>query len=182
MLDVRVDMGPGVVTRDDRLAELYRAESARVVNLAYAITGDRELADDLMQEAFLKVGSRLRRVAPDDFGAYLRTAVVNLARSHHRRTFVRRKHEGEIEHQQVTRQRRYEEEAGVSDTRDALWRALQTLPARQREAVVCRFFMDMSEQDTARTLGVGVGTVKSSVSRGLQALRAVVDVDEVQGR
>jgi RNA polymerase sigma-70 factor (sigma-E family) len=175
-------MGPGAVTKADRLAELYRAESARVVNLAYALTGDRALAEDLMQEAFLKVGSRLRRVAPDDFGAYLRTTVVNLARSHHRRTFVRRKHAGEVEHQHVTRQRIYEEGAGVSDTRDMLWRALQSLPARQREAVVCRFFMDMSEQETARTLGVGVGTVKSSVSRGLQALRGIVDVDEVQER
>jgi RNA polymerase sigma-70 factor (ECF subfamily) len=50
---------------------------------------------------------------------------------------------------------------------------------RQREAIVCRFYLDMSEQQTAETLGVRVGTVKSATSRGLQTLRAALDREEV---
>ena len=62
-----------------------------------------------------------------------------------------------------------------AETRDELWVALLKLPVQQREAIVCRFYLDMSEQQTAEALGVRVGTVKSTTSRGLQALRAALE-------
>ena len=70
-------------------ADQYKAESASVATLAYLLTGDRHLAEDLMQEAFLRVGSRLRHVSPETFGPYVRRTVVNLARSHFRKNGVR---------------------------------------------------------------------------------------------
>jgi RNA polymerase sigma-70 factor (sigma-E family) len=152
-------------------ADQYRAESAGVARLAYLLTGDRDLAEDLMQEAFLRVGSRLRHVSPETFGPYVRRAVVNLARSHFRRAAVRRKHASAIESEQHRRQEATDARGTDAETRDELWRMLQQLPERQREAIVCRFYLDLSEAQTADALGISTGTVKSSTSRGLAALR-----------
>ncbi len=163
--------------RDDRLADLYRAESARAVNLAYLLTGQRALAEDLAQAAFVRVASRLREVSPDDFAAYLRQTLLNVVRSHYRHVRVRRKYADRIE-AEAERHRRAAEDASRSadsDTREHLGAALQALPVRQREAIVCRYYLDMSEQQTAEALGVRVGTVKSATSRGLDALRAALD-------
>jgi RNA polymerase sigma-70 factor (sigma-E family) len=160
------------------LADLYRAESGRAATLAYLLTGDRHLAEDLVQEAFLRVGSRLRHVSPETFGPYLRKTVVNLARSHFRRSAVRRKYAGRIEQEHVLRQQAAEAGSTDDGTREELWRALQGLPARQRETIVCRFYSDMSEAETAAALGISLGTVKSSTSRGLAALRAAMVGEE----
>jgi RNA polymerase sigma-70 factor (sigma-E family) len=165
------------VRREDLLAELYRAESARVVNLAYLLTGQRQLAEDLAQEAFLRVASRIREVSPDAFGAYLRQTVVNLVRSHFRHERVERRYADRVE-SEAARRRETTEAASRStelETRDELWSALQALPARQREAIVCRYYLDLSEEQTADALRVAVGTVKSATSRGLQALRGTLE-------
>jgi len=169
---------PGDAARgSERLAELYRSESARVVNLAYLLTGQRQLAEDIAQEAFLRVASRLREVSPDSFGAYLQQTVVNLVRSHYRHARVQRRYADRIEAEAARNQAATEAASAGSDaeTRDELWLALLTLPVHQREAIVCRFYLDMSEQQTAEALGVRVGTVKSTTSRGLQALRAALE-------
>jgi RNA polymerase sigma-70 factor (sigma-E family) len=161
--------------RGDLLADLYRAESAHVVNLAYLLTGQRQLAEDLAQEAFLRVASRIREVSPDAFAAYLRQTVVNLVRSHFRHARVERRYADRVESD--AEQRRQASEASSAtdaDTRDELWRALQALPVRQREAIVCRFYLDLSEEQTADTLRVAIGTVKSATSRGLQTLRGAL--------
>ena len=155
-------------------ADLYRAESASVARLAYLLTGDRHLAEDLMQEAFLRVGSRLRHVSPETFGPYVRRTVVNLARSHFRKSAVRKKYAGTIETESELRRQRMEAGGTDTETRDALWNVLQALPDRQREAVVCRFYFDMSEAETADALGISIGSVKSSTSRGLAALRVAL--------
>ena len=63
-----------------------------------------------------------------------------------------------------------------TDTHDDLWHTLRELPVRQREAIVCRFYLDMSEEQTADTIRMAVGTVKSATSRGLQALSETLDV------
>ena len=166
--------------REDRLADLYRAESARVVNLAYLLTGQRQLAEDLAQDAFVRVASRLRAVNPDAFGAYLRQTVVNLVRSHYRHARVQRRYADRIA-ADAERHRVAGEavsDSSAADTRGELWSALQALPARQREVIVCRFYLDMSEDQTAETLGVPVGTVKSATSRGLHTLRASLESEE----
>ena len=150
------------------------------MNLAYLLTGQRQLAEDLAQDAFVRVASRLRDVSPDAFGAYLRQTVVNLVRSHYRHARVQRRYADRIA-ADAERHRAAGEAASESfetDARGELWSALQALPARQREAIVCRFYLDMSEDQTAETLGVPVGTVKSATSRGLRALRASLESEE----
>jgi RNA polymerase sigma-70 factor (sigma-E family) len=166
----------------DLLADLYRAESAHVVNLAYLLTGQRQLAEDLAQEAFLRVASRIREVSPDAFAAYLRQTVVNLVRSHYRHVRVERRYADRVESDAERRREASEASSRMTDadTRDELWSALEQLPARQREAIVCRFYLDLSEEQTAETLRVAVGTVKSATSRGLQTLRTALESEREQ--
>jgi RNA polymerase sigma-70 factor (sigma-E family) len=148
-----------------RLAELYQAHAPAAVRLAYLLTGDRALAEDLVQEAFVRLFGRFRDLRnPDAFGAYLRTTVVNLARSHFRRAKVERAY--------VDREAR-SSQASSPDAggRQEMWEALQRLRPRQRAAIVLRYYEDLTETQTAEVLGCAVGTVKSLVSRGIDRLR-----------
>jgi RNA polymerase sigma factor (sigma-70 family) len=93
--------------------------------------------------------------------------VINLARKQWRRSGRERAY---VRREGPTIVRRMIEEPDLSE-RDALWRGLDRLPYRQRAALVLRFFEDLSERQTADSLGCAVGTVKSLVSRGLHTLR-----------
>jgi RNA polymerase sigma-70 factor (sigma-E family) len=161
-------------TRSRRsFSALYEDHAPAALRLAYLLTGERELAEDLMQEAFAKVLGRygdLRR--PDAFDAYLRRTVINLTHT----TFRRRR----LERAYVVRER---QEVAVVSTFDdpdfaaqeELWQRLQRLAPRQRSALVLRFYLDISERESAELLGCSVGSVKSLVSRGLDALRHQLD-------
>ena len=154
-----------------RMAELYARYGPGAARLAYLLIGDRTTADDLTQDAFVRVFGRFRDLR--DLGAfewYLRRAVVNLANSHFRRLRSEREY---------LRRRRVERPVSIPDiaSRDELWRALQTLSARQRAAIVLRFYEDLSEAATAEALRCPVGTVKSLVSRGMGRLRSEVTRD-----
>jgi RNA polymerase sigma-70 factor (sigma-E family) len=157
-----------------RLGELYLRHADDAVRLAFLITGDRALAEDLVQDAFIKMAGRLVHLRdPDAFGAYLRRTVVNLANSHFRHRKVERGY--------VERQGRQPSQEGVEhdlDTREDLWRRLQRLSERQRAAIVLRVYEDLSEQRVAEILQCRVGTVKSLVSRGLALLRADLQTAE----
>jgi RNA polymerase sigma-70 factor (sigma-E family) len=153
-----------------RLGALFLRHGDGAVRLAYLLTGDRSLAEDLVQDAFVKLAGRLTHLRdPDAFDAYLRRTVVNLANSHWRRKRLERAY--------LERQRG---RVGPTPTepdigsRDALWRALQKLTERQRAAIVLRYYEDLSEQQVADILGCRQGTVKSLVSRGLDVLRGEV--------
>lgn len=153
-----------------RITELYRAHLPTATRLAYLLTGDRATAEDVAQDAFLSAASRLGGLRDDTaFGAYLHRSVVNRARNRARRLKVERRYA------------RPDEPAPYDlpdvATRDRLWRALQRLPHRQRAALVLRFYLDLSEADTAARLGCRPGTVKSAVARGLAALRAELGPD-----
>jgi RNA polymerase sigma-70 factor (sigma-E family) len=161
---------------DGRLAELYTRHAAEAIRLAYVLTGDRLLAEDLVQDAFVKLAGRLVHLRdPGAFDQYLRRTIVNLANSYFRRKRVERAY-----------LRRSTAEppkfAGAPDTdrRDELWKDLQKLPARQRVAIVLRIYEDLPEQRVAEILGCRPGTVRSLVSRGLAELRIHVrsDADE----
>jgi len=158
--------------RETTLAELYAAFGPRAGRLAYVLTQDRDLAEDVAQEAFSRLITRLPRLRnPDAAEAYVRRSVVNLCRKHWRRTarersFVRR--EGPAMAGLVTTQ------PDVA-RRDALQRALVVLPYRQRAALVLRFYEDWPDDDIAELLGCRPATVRSLIHRGLEAMRKVLD-------
>ena len=154
-----------------KLADLYVRHLASARRLAYLVTGDRGLAEDLVQDAFLRMFGRFQDLRdPGAFEAYLRRTVVNLSRKHFRRRKVERAY---VERQagSVSVEAPDRDVAGEQ----ALRRALLALPLRQRTALVLRFYEDLSERQTADVLRCRPGTVKSLVSRGVEALRSSID-------
>jgi RNA polymerase sigma-70 factor (sigma-E family) len=148
------------------LDALYRAHAADALRLGYLLTGDPSLAEDLVQDAFVRVLGRFRDLRNRDaFWWYLRRTIVNLSTSHFRRR--------RVERAWLARQRPEESSPSPHDLgeRDLLRRALMNLRPEQRAAIVLRFYEDLSEADTAEALGMQLGTVKSTVSRGLERLR-----------
>ena len=138
------------------------------------LTAQRELAEDLVQDAFVKLAGRFVHLRkPDAFDAYLRRMIVNLFLSHLRRRKV---------------ERAYLEREGTGvgrgavppdvGERDEMWQALQQLPERQRAALVLRYYEDLSERDAAAVLRCSTAAVKSLVARGMGTLRGTVGTVE----
>jgi RNA polymerase sigma-70 factor (sigma-E family) len=155
--------------RAHRLGELYQRHAPDAARLAFLLTGDRALAEDLVQEAFVRLYGRFQDLrTPEAFGWYLRRTMINLVHSHFR-------------HQRVVRDHLRGEEqggfvfghSGVSDVeaRHDMWQMLLRLPERQRAALVLRFYEDLTLGQIAEVLSCPVGTVKSLVFRGLERLR-----------
>lgn len=159
----------------DRISELYVGHAPGAVRLAYLLTGDRALAEDLVQDAFVRVAGRLVHLRDAGaFDAYLKRTVVNLARSHFRRK--------RVERQFLQRERSLAPpeaaSADAAEERDRLWTAMGKLSERQRAAIVLRFYEDLSEDRIAEILRCRPGTVKSLVARGLQTLRGEIRGDD----
>ncbi len=119
----------------ERLSELYLRHADDAVRPAYLITGDRALAEDLVQDAFVKLAGRLLHLRdPGGFEAYLRRTIVNVTNS----TFRRRKVEQRYAERQASLRQPVGEDPDVP-SREALRAALLSLPVRQRTAIVLRF-------------------------------------------
>jgi RNA polymerase sigma-70 factor (sigma-E family) len=152
-----------------RIGELYLRHADGAIRLAYLLTGDATLAEDLVQDAFVRVTGRLVHLRDlGAFDAYLRRTVVNLTRSYLRRRKVER---GYLERVRYEAKPEAAEPDGSIEEREALWRAMAALSERQRSAIVLRFYEDLSEAQVADILRCRPGTVKSLVSRGLETLR-----------
>jgi len=153
------------------LATLYARHAPEALRLAYLLTGDLKVAEDLVQDAFVKLAGRLLHLRdPRGFHAYLRTTMVNLSRSHHRRAAVERRY---IERQPAPAP------VGGPDVadREALRLALMSLPIRQRTAVVLRYYEDLSEAQTAELMRCRPAAVRSLVARGMESLRKTTGDD-----
>lgn len=154
-------LGPGAL---DALESLYRSDYAASVRLARLLVGDGHRAEELAQEAFVRVAGRID--ALDNPGGYLRTVLVNLCHDHGRRLRTVRRHPDP----------RPEEMAPPDLPSDLseIWRAVQSLPQRQRDALVLRYWADLSTEEVGRLLGVRPGSVRSLVHRGLASLQEVL--------
>ncbi|HEY7439238.1 MAG TPA: sigma-70 family RNA polymerase sigma factor [Acidimicrobiia bacterium] len=142
-------------------ADCYRELRPEMVRLATLLVGNREVAVDLVQDAFVGLHRAWHRVrAPE---AYVRRALVYRCRSHHRRRAV---------------ERRYLRSAAkdVSELdADELTDALAALTPRQRAAIVLRYYADLPDAEIATALRCRVGTVPSLIHRGLAELRKVIE-------
>jgi RNA polymerase sigma-70 factor (sigma-E family) len=160
---------------EGRLDELYVRHAPGALRLAYFLTGSRELAEDLVQDAFVKVVGRFRHLrVPDAFDAYLRRTVVNLFTSHLRRLRLER---ADLERRRAAGGPEQDPRDELAE-RDAMFRALRSLPERQRAAVVLRYYEDLSEHETAEIMGCSAGAVNALVARAMTALRAQIRGDE----
>jgi len=144
-----------------------RESSPSLARLAFLLTGDRQLGEDLVQTALAKVLPHWHRIAAEgDPGPYVRTVMVRTAIG-----WRRRRWNGETPATSLPEPAAASDFSGALDTRDGLRAALATLPARQRAVIVLRFYEDRSEAEVAQLLGCSVGTVKSQAAKGLTKLR-----------
>lgn len=147
-----------------RLQALFALHAHELKRLAFLMSGDMPLAEDIAQEAFLRVAGRLGHMRdPDRFAAYLRKTVINMVRDHFRR-------------------RPPQNAAARPPDRDLdsehdLRIALAQLPHRQRAALVLRYYVDLPDDETADLLGCRRATVRSLVARGLEALKVQMEVE-----
>lgn len=150
---------------DGEFQEFFASQYEALLRLGYWLTGDRDQAEELAQEALVRVYWRwpiVRRLdRPLD---YTRKVLVNRYRSLLRRALVEARHAG--------RGRPAAAEPGDHDGSLVLWAAVRRLPPRQRAMIVLRYQEDLPEAEVARLLGCSVGTVKSTTTRALARLRA----------
>ncbi|KRV47636.1 RNA polymerase subunit sigma-24 [Wenjunlia vitaminophila] len=169
------DRAPVVGTTVDHLTETYRAHYRSLLGLAALLLDDTASCEDVVQEAFIRVHSARNRVRdPDKTLAYLRQTVVNLSRSALRRRILGLR----LLSKPMPDMASAEEGAYEQLERDQLVKALRGLQRRQREVLVLRYFADMTEAQTAETLGISVGSVKAYGSRGIAALRVAMEAQQ----
>jgi RNA polymerase sigma-70 factor (sigma-E family) len=153
-----------------QFAEFVRSRTQALQRSAFLLTGDRQLAEDLVQDAMARTHRALRRLADDGhFEAYTRTVMYHLHLRHGRRRRVTETLAGEL----VDPVRPETDHAGRTALKISLHQALARLTPRQRAVLVLRFFEDRTEAEAAELLSCSIGTVKSQTSRALGRLRVL---------
>jgi RNA polymerase sigma-70 factor (sigma-E family) len=168
---------PDKARRDAEFAAYMAARQPSLLRTAYLLTGDRHTAEDLVQMALAKLYLSWDKVnRRDSIDGYVRRILVNEHNSLWRRPWKRRETSTDQLPEPKVVQPAVQvggQVGGRTSGHDPdLWHFVQSLPRRQRAAVVLRYYEDLTEAETADVLGVSVGTVKSQTSRALAALRA----------
>ncbi|HEV2756378.1 MAG TPA: sigma-70 family RNA polymerase sigma factor [Actinomycetota bacterium] len=157
--------------RPARIERLYAEHAPGAMRLALLLTGSREQAEDLVQEAFVRIfGSFAHLRIRTSFRAYLNRTIVNLSRDRGRRRRLERR---EIEREGRSARAGAYALPDVGAQQEVL-DALRALPQRQRTAVVLRYYEDLPEQQVADALGCSLSAAKSLISRGMETLRATM--------
>lgn len=152
------DTGPGIADAQTHFDGFFRSTYGWAVRLAHVLVGDQATAEDLVQDAYARVQPRFDQL--DNPGGFLRVAVVNASRSHHRRRG-----------RDAARLRRLGPATdAVGPEAHELLDAIDGLPHRQKAVIVLRYYEDLSEREIAAALGCRPGTVKSLAARALATL------------
>jgi RNA polymerase sigma-70 factor (sigma-E family) len=168
------DQSQAVTEADRVLTAMYDAEYRSLVRMSAVMLGDVGSAEEVVQESFIAVHAAWRGLRDMDKAVhYLRRSVLNRSRSvlRHRAVVDRHtpKHEPEMPSAEQAAMTRLERSAVVS--------ALRSLPDRQREALVLKFYLDLSEEQVAAAMNISAGAVKSHTARGKAALRSVLEAE-----
>jgi RNA polymerase sigma-70 factor (sigma-E family) len=162
--------GPASVA-DQVVTALYREQYQSLVRMAAMLVGDTATAEEVVQDCFVGVHSAFSRLRDMDKALnYLRRSVVNRARSVVRRRVVAERYMPQPQPDMPSA----EHGALVLLERSAVMSALRTLPLRQREAMVLRFYLDLSEEQVAYAMNISRGAVKAHTARGKVALRSLL--------
>jgi RNA polymerase sigma-70 factor (sigma-E family) len=164
-------------TADGALEQLYAVHQRSLVRLAVLLLHDREVAEEVVQDAFVAVHARWSSLRDPDLGlAYLRRSVVNGARSAQRRRGVEQRHLSTLRTGVPGPDHPGADETVVArEHRRRVLAALQELPRRQREVLVLRHYADLDEAGVADALGISRGAVKSHAHRGAARLRELLE-------
>jgi len=165
---------PGSLDRPDdsenAVIDLYRMHVLGLTRLAIVMLGDRATAEDVVQDAFCGLYTHWRRLSdPSKALPYLRSSVLNGCRNHRRRW-----HHAGREPTGWENAESAESAVLLAEEHRQVLAGLQVLPARQREALVLRFYLELAEPEIAQTMGISQGTVKSTTSRALATLGRIL--------
>jgi RNA polymerase sigma-70 factor (sigma-E family) len=146
--------------------EWVAARGPRLLRVAWLLTGDAHLAEDLLQTVLARTWPKWGRIAGENPEAYVRKALV-----HTHASWWRRRWRGEVPHGDLPEQAAAGDPFEGVELEQALGMAVRALPLRQRAVVVLRYFEDLTVTETAEVLGCSEGTVKSQASKALRSLR-----------
>ncbi|GHE32816.1 SigE family RNA polymerase sigma factor [Streptomyces capitiformicae] len=172
-------MGDQKRARDEEFQSFVIGCWPGLLRTAFLLSGEQHAAEDLVQSTLEKVYVAWRRVSSADAPeAYVRRVLINThARRHRRRLkeFLSPKDDSGLAHERPDPG----DQMARADSRSALLKALAQLPPRQRQAVVLRYWEDLTETQTAQAMGCSVGAVKSNAAKGIAKLRAIPGLDEM---
>lgn len=152
---------------DAFVADLYRQEAVALVRLARLFVDDLNAAEDLVQEAFIRLARAANRIDDRAKAApYLRSIVLNLARDHNRRGLVSLRHQLPFDDARAG----HEDEIVLRDDQQRVLDAVRELPLQQRKCVVLRHYEELGIAAIAETLGISENSVKTHLKRGMAAL------------
>ena len=161
---------------DRLLVGLFEREGRSLVRLARLFVDDRNAAEDLVQEAFIRLARSAGRIKDEAKAApYLRSIVLNLARDHNRRGLVSLRHRLPFEQERAQE----EDQLVLRDDQRQILDALRDLPHRQRDCLVLRYYQELGIDDIAATLGISRNSVKTHLQRGLAAMESRLGAWEV---
>jgi len=154
---------------DRLLVDLFEREGRSLVRLARLFVDDRNAAEDLVQEAFIRLARSAHRIQDGTRAApYLRSIVLNLARDHNRRGLVSLRHRLPLAPERAEE----EDQLVLRDDQREVIDALRGLPHRQRDCLVLRYYQELGIDDIAETLGISRNSVKTHLQRGLAAMES----------
>jgi RNA polymerase sigma factor (sigma-70 family) len=164
-----------VVDVDALVVRMFNEQAHSLVRLARLFVDDRNAAEDLVQEAFIRLARHAHRIedarrAP----AYLRSIVLNLVRDHNRRGLMSLRHHEPADAVAAT----LEDELILRDDQRRVIDALRRLPSRQRDCVVLRYHFEAGIPEIADTLGISPNSVKTHLKRGLAALEKLLEEEQ----
>jgi RNA polymerase sigma-70 factor (sigma-E family) len=174
MVPIDVAVEPGHTARatstidvEALVARLFEEEGRPLVRLVRLFVDDRNAAEDLVQEGFIRLAHSAHRIRDDTKAvAYLRSIVLNLARDHNRRGLVSLRHHLPLDDERAST----EDEIVLRDDQREVIDALRRLPHRQRDCLVLRYYEDLGIDEIAATLGISRNSVKTHLKRGLAAM------------
>jgi RNA polymerase sigma-70 factor (sigma-E family) len=166
----------GTISDADALvAELFAAEGRSLVRLARIFCDDRAAAEDLVQEAFIRLHRSAGSIRdPQRAPAFLRSIVINLARDHNRRGLMSLRHRSAAPPVVPIEPSPEDETLGGENDR-AVLAAVRLLPDRQRACIVLRYYLEYSESETAETLEISKNSVKTHCRRALASLETTLE-------
>jgi RNA polymerase sigma-70 factor (sigma-E family) len=152
----------------DLVVHLFRTEGSALVRLARLFVDDRNAAEDLVQEAFIRLARAAHRINDRDKApAYLRSIVCNLARDHNRRGLVSLRHHLPLDEGRAAT----EDVIDLREDQQEVIDALRSLPHRQRECLVLRYYQELDIDGIAAVLGISRNSVKTHLTRGMRELK-----------
>lgn len=164
----------GELERVSLVERIYNDEAVSLVRLARMFTDDRTGAEDIVQEAFIRLYHSADRIRdPKKSVSYLRSIVVNLARDHNRRGLLSLRHKDSMIDDRTPAIP--EDESVRTESQTEVIEALNALSKRQRECLILRYYFDMTEREIAESLSISANSVKTHCRRGLDALGPLLE-------